>query len=370
MVLFTRMLYDPLFPQTEASCVAGRDEGHTFSSPSWWSEHSEQTLRTVAVPQQDCCLLRARTRRDIHKRHRTELLRCSGPAWQTGEVRADPTLWVIPHNSWKSATQRSPSPTLPLQPPSQPDTSARRAAHALIAEESHLLQRSQTSSPQHPKGDGLHAAPSWAAPAPASAMYSHGAPAPPAPLLLGLSCPFPRPDQGTWENPMIQTTLTGPDPLCPAETILSTALRWPFARSHKHFQSPEDNRGSGLSRVVSPSNIALYLTTHTHASAPLSDLNPSDSFHQADKMKVFFFLNISFNKICMEYAHLCQWSGKCALSSREHAHCRFPLSFRNYFWSWWFYFVSPADTNQMTEMIWGWILSRRERRRKSERKLW
>lgn len=84
----------------------------------------------------------------------------------------------------------------------------------------------------------------------------------------------------------------------------------------------------------------------------------------------FFFLNISFNKICTEYAHLCQWSGKCALSSREHAHCRFPLSFRNYFWSWWFYFVSPADTNQMTEMIWGWILSRRERRRKSERKLW
>lgn len=54
----------------------------------------------------------------------------------------------------------------------------------------------------------------------------------------------------------------------------------------------EENRGSALSRVISPSHkvfyIVLYLTIHTRAFAPLSDLNPSDSFHQADKMKGSF----------------------------------------------------------------------------------
>lgn len=306
MVLFTQMFYDPLFPQTEVSCVAGRDEGHTFSSPRWWSKHTQQTLRTVTVPQQACCLLRARTRRDIHKRHRTELLCCSGPAWQTVEARADPTLRVIQRFPTTVGDQPPKGhrllPCLSSSPPSL--TPLQGVLHTPWLLRKAICYRGPKQVAQNiPRLMAFMLLPLEPA-------YSHGAPAPPAPLLSGLSCPFLWPDQGTWENPMIQTSLTGPDPLCPAETILLTVLWWHVARSHKHLQSPENNRGSGLSRIVSPSNIALYLTTHT----PLSDLNPSDSFHQADKMKGFFFLNISFNKTCMEYAHLCQWSGKCALS--------------------------------------------------------
>lgn len=42
--------------------------------------------------------------------------------------------------------------------------------------------------------------------------------------------------------------------------------------------------------------------------------------------EAFFSLHVS-NKTCMEYAHLCQWSGKCALSFYQRT-CTFQISLK------------------------------------------
>lgn len=246
-------------------------------------------------------------------------------------------------------------------------------------------------------------APSSASPLPAGTMGGNGVPTFPAPLLALLSCSSPFVLLGkvgeakSWQLPTRKTPVckeavpnksqrsmeaeAGPstssprleDPCLPVlyprkhlphstspsrACSLSTLL-WHFPHDHECLQKPEGNRGSSLPQFfffhpAKSFKLFCILIIHTPVLCPTFRLESFRFLPSNWQDEGFFFLNIPFNKTYMEYAQLCQWSGKYALSFFQRTRT-FPLSFHNYFWSRWFHFVSPADTNQMREMIWGWI---------------
>lgn len=107
---------------------------------------------------------------------------------------------------------------------------------------------------------------------------------------------------------------------CPAEPVLSTALLQLSPHSHQCLQNLEYNRESGL-----PLLNCFAFNNPYPCLWPIFRLESFQFLSSSWQDEGFFFLNVSFNKTCTEYAHLCQWSGKSALSSYRRT-CTFQMS--------------------------------------------
>lgn len=93
---------------------------------------------------------------------------------------------------------------------------------------------------------------------------------------------------------------------------------------------PEYNRESGLSHFVfSIPQSLLNCFAFNNPYPCLCPIFRLESFWflpSSWQDEAFFSLHVS-NKTCMEYAHLCQWSGKCALSFYQRT-CTFQISLK------------------------------------------